>query len=44
MQLTLATITTSRRSKRARVAAWRILSMSSLIDESLAMYVSLDGT
>ena len=43
MQDTEATITTSRRSKSARVAAWRILSISSLMSESFAMYVSLRG-
>ncbi len=43
MQLTEATMMTSRRSKRACVAAWRSLSISSLRDESFSMYVSLRG-
>ncbi len=44
MQDTLATTITSRRSSNALVAAWRILSISSLIDASFSMYVSVDGT
>ncbi len=43
MQETLATMMTSRRSNRARVAAWRSLSISSLREESFSMYVSLRG-
>ncbi len=39
-----ATMMTSRRSKSARVAAWRILSISSFREESFSMYVSLRGT
>ncbi len=38
-----ATITTSRRSKSARVALWRSRSISSLRDESFSMYVSVRG-
>ena len=41
MHDTLATIMTSRRSSRERVAEWRILSMVSLMEESFAIYVSL---
>jgi hypothetical protein len=37
MQETLATMMTSLRSKRAWVAAWRSLSISSLMDESFSM-------
>jgi hypothetical protein len=37
MQLTLATMTTSRRVKSERVAAWRSLSISSLMSASFAM-------
>ena len=37
MQETEATMTTSRRSKRARVAAWRSLSISSLMSASFSM-------
>ena len=37
MQETLATMSTSRRSSSALVAEWRILSISSLIDESFSM-------
>jgi hypothetical protein len=44
MHDTLATTRTSLRSSNAFVAAWRILSISSLMDESFAMYVSVDGT
>ena len=44
MQLTLATITTSRRSKSDRVAERRMRSISSLIVASFSMYVSLAGT
>ena len=43
MQLTDATMMTSLRSNRARVAACRSLSISSLRDESFSMYVSLRG-
>ena len=38
-----ATMIVSRRSKSAFVAAWRSLSISSLMSASLAMYVSLRG-
>ncbi len=41
MQLTDATITTSRRASRAAVAAWRRRSISSFLDESFSMYVSV---
>ena len=44
MQETLATITTSRRVCSAEVAEWRSRSISSLIDESFSMYVSVWGT
>ena len=37
MHETDATISTSRRSKSARVAEWRSLSISSLMSDSLAM-------
>jgi hypothetical protein len=37
MQETDATMRTSRRSKSARVAAWRIRSISSFRDESFSM-------
>ena len=40
---TLATMTTSRRLSRALVAEWRNRSISSLIDESFSMKVSVDG-
>ncbi len=43
MQLTLATMITSRRSNSACVAAWRSRSISSLRDESFSMYVSERG-
>jgi hypothetical protein len=43
MHETLATMMTSRRSKSARVAACRSLSISSLREESFSMYVSLRG-
>ena len=43
MQLTDATMITSRRSKSAFVAAWRSLSISSLRLESFSMYVSDRG-
>ena len=43
MQLTLATMTTSRRRNSADVAACRRRSISSLIDESFSMYRSLGG-
>ena len=44
MQETEATMITSSRSRIARVAAWRIRSICSLIDESFSMYVSVLGT
>ena len=44
MHETLATMMTSRRSKRDRVAERRIRSISSLMVDSFSMYVSLDGT
>ena len=44
MQETLATITTSRRSRRALVAWSRKRSMSSLIEASFSMYVFVCGT
>jgi hypothetical protein len=44
LQLTLATMTTSRRRKSAEVAACRSLSISSLIDESFSMYRSRAAT
>ena len=44
MHDTLATTMTSLRSSSALVAAWRILSISSLIEASFSMYVSVDGT
>ena len=44
MHDTLATTSTSLRSSSAFVAAWRILSISSLIDASFSMYVSVEGT
>jgi hypothetical protein len=44
MHETLATISTSRRSSSALVAEWRILSISSLIDASFSMKVSVLGT
>ena len=44
MQLIEATTITSRRSNKERVAEWRSMSISSLIDAVLAMYVSLTGT
>ena len=43
MQLTLATMITSRRSNSAFVAACRSLSISSLRLESFSMYVSARG-
>jgi hypothetical protein len=43
MQLTEATTMTSRRVSSPAVAEWRSRSISSLIDESFSMYVSLDG-
>ncbi len=43
MQLTDATMITSRRSKSAFVAAWRSLSISSFRLESFSMYVSERG-
>ena len=43
MQDTLATTSTSRRVSSECVAEWRSLSISSLIDESFSIYVSLDG-
>ena len=39
-----ATISASRRSNSARVAEWRIRSISSLIVDSFSMYVSDCGT
>ena len=44
MQLTLATMITSRRSKSERVAESRMRSISSLIVASFSMYESLAGT
>ena len=44
MHETLATMMTSLRSSSALVAECRILSISSLIDESFSMKVSLAGT
>ena len=44
MHETEATMITSRRVSSACVAAWRIRSISSLMDESFSMYVSVDGT
>ena len=44
MQDTLATIRTSRRSKRDRVADRRMRSISSLVVASFSMYVSVEGT
>ena len=44
MQLTLATMMTSRRSNSDRVADSRIRSISSLIVASFSMYESLAGT
>ena len=44
MQETLATMSTSSLSKSAFVADRRSLSISSLIDESFSMYVSVGGT
>ena len=41
MHETLATMRTSRRDSSAAVAAWRSRSISSLIDESFSMYVSV---
>ncbi len=43
MQDTEATMSTSRRVSRAWVAAWRSLSMSSLMEESFSMKVSVCG-
>ena len=43
MQDTQATTITSRAGEQARGGAWRSRSISSLIDESFSMYVSLDG-
>ena len=43
MHETLATINTSRRVRSAAVAEWRSRSISSLIDESFSMYVSVCG-
>jgi hypothetical protein len=43
MHDTDATTITSRRVSRAAVAEWRKRSISSLIDESFSMYVSLDA-
>ena len=36
-------MTTSRRLRSALVAEWRSRSISSLIDQSFSMYVSVDG-
>ena len=44
MHETLATINVSRRSSNALVAEWRSLSISSLIEASFSMYVSVEGT
>jgi hypothetical protein len=44
MALTLATMTTSRRSSRLFVALRRICSMCSLIEESFSMNRSREGT
>jgi hypothetical protein len=44
MHETLATMMTSRRSKRERVAESRIRSISSLIVASFSMYESVAGT
>jgi hypothetical protein len=44
MHDTLATTMTSVRSSNAFVEAWRSLSISSLMDASFSMYVSVDGT
>ncbi len=44
MHDTLATIRTSRLVRSAAVAEWRRRSISSLIDESFSMYVSVCGT
>ena len=44
MHDTLATMIVSVRSRRAFVAEWRILSISSLIDASFSMNVSVLGT
>ena len=44
MHETLATIRQSLRVNTALVAEWRILSISSFIDESFSIYVSLEGT
>ena len=43
MQLTEATMITSRRSLSQAVALWRILSISSLTAESFSMNVSVEG-
>jgi hypothetical protein len=44
MHDTLATIRTSRRDSSAAVAEWRSRSISSLIELSFSMYVSVCGT
>ena len=44
MQETEATMITSFRVRSPWVAAWRIRSISSLMDESFSMYVSVEGT
>ena len=44
MQLTEATMITSLRVSSECVAECRIRSISSLIDESFSMYVSVEGT
>jgi hypothetical protein len=43
MQDTEATMITSRLVKRLLVAEWRILSISSFIEESFSMKVSVEG-
>jgi len=43
MQDTLATTSTSRRVSSEKVAEWRSLSISSLIEASFSMYVSVVG-
>jgi hypothetical protein len=44
MQETEATMSTSLRVRSACVAACRIRSISSLMEESFSMYVSVEGT
>ena len=43
MQLTEATMITSRRSASQEVALWRMRSISSLMEESFSMKVSVEG-